>query len=110
MSAEVARVLRNAADLIEPEGRWTQCAAARDGEGRKVTPGDPRAVEWCGAGAIRRVAGGFGDVSDVAERAMNAWRDVVGHWLVGSWNDDKGRTADEVVAALRAAADEAEAE
>lgn len=104
MSAEVARVLREAADLIEPPGRWTRGWLARDRYGWGVLPLSIHAVCWCVRGAIHRVAPSH----DLMLGAVMAAGDQAGTCTLSKWNDAPGRTADEIVAALRAAADEAE--
>lgn len=113
MSAlSVAEVLDRAADLIEPEGAWTQLGGdddgsdgecARDAAGFPVPATDPRASCWCLFGAIERATNGH-DTTIV--RAFE--------WLTGKrsddlvqFNDDEERTQAEVVAALRAAAEKA---
>ncbi|MFA6031846.1 MAG: hypothetical protein WC889_02965, partial [Myxococcota bacterium] len=54
----VADVLERAADLIEPEGAWTQGESARDANGKPLKQGsDHNAVCWCVLGAIGKVAG-----------------------------------------------------
>ncbi len=90
MSAETARILREAADLLETNG-WCQGAFAI-GKRR------------CATGAINAVVAS-------GEEALRAHRVVsryVGAPLVSTWNDHPGRTSQEVMAALRAAADEQE--
>lgn len=100
-----SEVLAKAADLIEPEGRWTQSAAARDSQGTWVTSRDPRAVCWCAIGALNRA----GDDLVLSSVAAGFVRDLIGD-AVGSWNDTKGRTQAEVVKALRDASELAKAE
>lgn len=96
----MARILRKAAALIEPPGRWTQGWLARNRHGEGVAPNSSSAVCWCARGAIERYRGGV-----ATEEALEA---QIGTLAIGAWNDDTQRTQDEVVAALRAAADEAE--
>lgn len=107
MSAEVARILRKAADLIEPDRAWTTGAWARDANGVSVFPNEPSAVCWCAEGAIARVAGDGLPGRETAE-VINTVEQHVGRGIV-TWNDTQ-RAARPVVAALRAAADAAEAE
>lgn len=96
----VADVLERAADLIEPEGKWTQQIYARTEDGRSTDVQDPEAICFCMAGALARVAGDFN------ERFISA-KQVVGNILdrgMADWNDAPERTQPEVVAALRRAA------
>jgi hypothetical protein len=96
MSAQVAADLRAAAEVLRRDG-WTQ---------EKFTS---LAGCHCAAGAMRMVA------EDVEK-----WRDAIDALCDGlaiapypisvyRWNDAPERTADEVIAALEAAADAAEA-
>lgn len=50
------RVLKGVRDLLEDRRRWAYGAIATDEEGRSVHAIDPRAVRWCAAGAILKVA------------------------------------------------------
>ena len=101
-----SQVLDAAADLIEPEGAWTQRAWARGKTGRSVEPTGKAATCWCMAGAVRKVVG---------PQDSQLW--IAGKWLrsanpgfkwFGPFNDT--RTHSEVVAALRKAADLARSE
>lgn len=97
MSAQVAADLRAAADVLERDG-WTQ--------GEYEQPDGCK----CISGALRSVCGGI-DTTDT-DRYLSAWyalRPVIGRGAI-NWNDEPGRTADEVIAALRTAADAAEAQ
>lgn len=98
----VSDVLSKAADLIEPEGAWTQGTWARRADGS--TPygeiSDEDAVCFCALGAIWRVCGA---INITANRAEDALGTVLGKFTVGEWNDLNGRTQAEVVAALREA-------
>lgn len=98
----VADVLDKAADLIEPEGAWTQGAYARDALGKDVNPNEefitvPDAACWCLHGSICHVVGG---------KNMWPWlRNPVRCELPDTeWNDAPERTQAEVVAKLREAA------
>jgi hypothetical protein len=125
-------VLLAAAELLEPEGRWTQGVVARNVGNGSVDSVSVDAVCWCAYGAIEKVAldADFPElVEDVATAAFCAgigiqaggllageqsglWFEfarIVGELLpryltLGTWNDAPGRTQAEVVAALRAAA------
>jgi hypothetical protein len=101
MSADqVAADLRAAADLLEHEG-WTQGQFQDEETGCR-----------CAAGALEAAA---------EEEISGRWLDGIaaltqqlgispGPISLYRWNDTPGRTADEVIAALRAAADRAEAD
>lgn len=109
----VADILTAAADLIEPEGRWTQGHTARDRDGR-VVPCDARnAFCYCAIGALWR-AGGLARLTEARTalaQALGYHADKYNRWRgkapVPCWNDAPERTQAEVVAALRAAAEKA---
>lgn len=101
----VPEVLRAAADLIEPEGRWTQRELARRANGRSTNPNSLEAVCWCSAGALQRI---IGSTADPYHEAINWLREAIAD-VVTIFNDAPGRASHEVIAALRQAADLAEA-
>lgn len=84
----VAAILQKAADMIDRRG-WCQ-GMGMDGMGRV-----------CAVRAIGTVAG---DNVVFASDALRRLEDHLNIRFVSLWNDVKGRTKDEVVAALRAAA------
>jgi hypothetical protein len=101
-----AEVLRAAAVLLSAPGAWNQHRWACDIFGDWCAPTNPAAVCWCLRGAIAHVVGSMmtehvGPAEDVLRRSLH--RDGL-----AQWNDTRGRTADEVVAALIAAAEMAE--
>lgn len=93
MSAQVAQDLRAAAEVLERDG-WTQDESISD------------SGQHCAIGAIVEAVD-----KDMSREnpAYYTFRDYLGQ-SVSRWNDRKGRTADEVIDALRAAADAAEAQ
>lgn len=111
---KTSELLLKAADLIEPEGRWTAGALAKTRAGNPIGFDLPNAYCFCALGAIQRIARyehkierdfGFtvmaaGDfVHHIIETAFEDDRSLV------SWNDDPQRKQSEVVAALRQAAE-----
>jgi hypothetical protein len=94
----IADVLSKAADLIEPEGAWTQHVDARDAAGNQIDHDDVDAVCWCADGAYMRVGGNWGDAG------WRALQVALGGDGPISWNDAPERTQAEVVAKLREAA------
>lgn len=107
VSAQVAADLRAAADVLERDGwiRGSLHKLASCGGGH------------CALGAIHVATGVVDDWGEEAQtayqRAADAERLLTRHLNIGplpAWNDRPGRTADEVIAALRDAADRAEAE
>jgi hypothetical protein len=96
---DVAKVLNDAADLIEPEGRWTKKVLARDGDGTPIWPEDPAACRWCAEGAISRVAPSW----PLKSAAFVAVRRQINHEGIDDWNDEQ-HGPEPVIAALRAAA------
>jgi hypothetical protein len=112
-----AEVLRAAADLIEPEGKWVQGALAGDEQGRPlraaVTGADFCGFCWCAWGSLDMATwnAAVKDQRDGAWKARDGARVALHSYLgrdVAAWNDAPERTQAEVVAALRAAADRAE--
>lgn len=101
----VAEVLNLAADLIEPEGAWTQGEYARGASGRRVTT--LRAAKcFCIIGAIDAAQGhNPGTESSINIVAVVRRTLELDHASdVADWNDDPSRTQAEVVTALRQAA------
>lgn len=102
-----SEVLSRAADLIEPEGAWTQ---ENWWDGPTSTP--ESATCWCAEGAICRVEGRnySVDVSMRAPCSFLARHLGVPPTGVPAWNNHPSRTQAEVVQALRDAAELAKAE
>lgn len=100
MTTQVARDLRAAAEVLRRDG-WTRGFYT-----------DPETGAHCAVGAIRSAI----SMTDSAPMtpALNERWDALEVVLNGEgatfWNDAPGRTADEVIAALEAAADAAEAQ
>lgn len=106
MSKTVSEVLFAAADLIEPEGAWTQGCSARDAQGNQTSATRKQAVCWCAAGAIWHEVGDHS--SFTADAATDELEQTLGGMIpVGTWNDAPDRTQAEVVAKLREAAEKA---
>lgn len=103
MTAAISTILFKAADLIEPEGAWTQGPWAADAEGNEVRPRDEAACAFCASGALERIAGGYWD-----HPLYRAARDVVDPLTpedsLVCFNERTSRTQPEVVAKLREAA------
>lgn len=120
-SAKVADILRRAAELIEPEGAWTQKAFSRNADGSVDKDGEDdepdgiaeSPVCWCALGAIATAAGHdlFGrgyPLAGLVKEVELGLRQVVNR-DIPTWNDEPDRQQDEVVAALREAAQAIEA-
>ena len=101
MTAQVAADLRAAADVLRRDG-WTQGAYLNSDTGCRCLVG---ALDYVYG---RRGVGWMGDSSE--SEAYDALEAVIGDQSPIAWNDRRGRTADEVIAALEAAADAAEAD
>jgi hypothetical protein len=100
----VADVLERAADLLTPEGAWTQGAFARDEDGAPLLGSvDGAARCWCMVGAVIHAGNG---------QHFNKANDLLCDITEGtfSFNDEPSRTQAEVVAKLREAAALARAE
>jgi hypothetical protein len=99
-----SELLKEAADLVEPPGRWIQEVIAQDEDGEETSVSMKPAVCWCAWGAI-----------DETIRRHRAWgQDAFGFMErtvggpIGPFNDSHSQP--EVVAALRKAAELAESE
>jgi hypothetical protein len=96
---KISEVLTKAADLIEPEGAWTQGRDAGSANGAGVALDSPKAVCWCMVGAIRKITGAtLGE--GPAKPALRLVRDYLGRAPI-DYNDDPHRTQKEVVNTLR---------
>lgn len=96
-----SEVLAKAADLIEPEGCWTQGASAKNAAGQPLGAGGSAgsaAVCWCMVGALLRAG-----MTKMDTTALDYARRAVPATGVSMWNDAPERTQAEVVAALRKA-------
>lgn len=90
------QVLQDARTLIANRENWTKGENARDHKGMAVETEDPRAVCFCAEGAIRRASGdrlnfeAIDALCAVTRGAKALWR----------WNDVRGRTHSQVLAAF----------
>ena len=115
------RVLREAADLIEKVG-WCQEVDALDGRGIATTIWNPDAVAYCATGAVEKVCGVYSAEPEFeTETGVTMALDRLWEFLpwngdppeedapvttaIASWNDTAGRTAREVINAMRRAAE-----
>jgi hypothetical protein len=89
------QVLMEAADLIEQPGCWAQGALARDKDGYYTSPRSRDAVAWCWLGALYKVTSNEAVYHDAMRASLKFVTDVC------EWNDQPGRTASEVAAAMR---------
>lgn len=111
MTSEIAGVLYRAADLIEPEGAWTQNRNARDAFGNAVLATDSSAVCWCAYGAVLRESNYRMIGGRPYDRLLQALRTREQRVMsVSMWNDAPERTQAEAVQLLRDAAKLAERE
>jgi hypothetical protein len=129
MTLTTAQVLHAAADLLEPDGAWTQEGYARNADGEELEPTgrghwspgqlhtyDDKPVCFCSLGAIAEVAGiAEGDfdqhpaVQAVAAEVLplgspNGFTSA----HLACWNDETDRTKTDVIHAFRAAAKKAD--
>lgn len=78
-------------ELYARDWTWTQGAAARTLDGRAVNASNPKACCFCLAGALAVI---YSDEADIKVRAALRYR-THPLWL-SEWNDDPGRTIDDV--------------
>jgi hypothetical protein len=97
MRADALRAVRGRIDT-----GWSQDAYARDASGEQVALGSDEAVAWtlCGAFAL---AGKDGIPMGDLPAALRALADVTRMESLNGWNDEAGRTKEEVLDALDAA-------
>lgn len=92
--------------LLAAAGRvhsgWLQGGFACDSFGKTVSPTNPKAVRFDAYGAIRAV--GFSD-SLVCQQAEIRLRKFLGVFDTTKWNDHPSRTKQDVIEALRGAAE-----
>ena len=105
-----SEALSKAADLLENTG-WCQDCPAVDANGNAVGVWDPEAVAWCARGALQKVIGPDSlaalmraRVSLVIEVSRGTVPPEGRYVSLTAWNDVAGRTAEEVIAAMRRAA------
>jgi len=107
MSAETAAILDRAADVIERNGlhKGSFCVMGQD------LPKALRNRACCARGAINLAANGsnphsLSTIGEEAHTALCTYLDINGNvdQSVADWNDDEERTAADVIAALRGAA------
>jgi hypothetical protein len=96
------KLLLAAAELIHRKG-WCQRVAARNRAGTVEAYDSKWAVRFCPLGAFWRVSKQANLTDPLYRSAMDALCAVVGRRVI-SWNDARGRTKAEVVAAMRKAA------
>lgn len=100
-----SEILNAAADLIEPDGAWTQRAGARTSDNGFCDTTDPEAVAFCATGAIYRVSRtALGFDYPTYCKAVDALESQIDRATIARWNDWPDRTQAEVVEALRKAA------
>ena len=105
MTAQVAADLRAAADILERDG-WTQGDLGECG-GPKRLVGVAYYVASDGTEVLFERSGAAIHRAETSIKAFAAHVRVE-RAEIPTWNDTPGRTADEVIAALRAAADTVE--
>ncbi len=105
----VHRILIDARELIEGEGKWCQGAYAKNGQGWPVSEFSPNACSWCLLGAILKlsVCENREITHEVVSLLVKALKVTHSGELV-SYNDSPNRKQKEVVSLLRKAAKLAE--
>ena len=89
-------------ELLSDPGKWTQGAGARSGNGGVVLGSDVTAVCWCVIGAIGKC---YPSNAESLAAMHKVWLELNKNGFDGiaNWNDDPGRTYEEVVEVLRKA-------
>jgi hypothetical protein len=102
MSTNALRAVRARIDV-----GWSQHADARDPHGEEVRVGGADAVAWSLASAFA-LAGKDGIPMNHLPAALRALRAVTGMDSLENWNDEEGRTKQDVLDALDAAIEHVE--
>jgi hypothetical protein len=104
-AAEIRDVLVRVRRLLDKPDAWTQGAEARNAAGIRVEPHSPQAVHWCLEGAVCRVLPTTACTRLLSGTATEM--DAVLRWLerrtgtmIANYNDRRGRTYAEILAAL----------
>ena len=108
---KVSQILNKAAELVEKG--WCQDTEARDARGTEVPWDHDSATKFCASGAIRKVANegheGYvnitGPRSVLEESLVPHDRKSMSYCSIPAWNDCPDQTQEEVVRALRKAAE-----
>jgi len=94
--------LKDARALLSQPGAWTQGFYARDSRGASIRASEPSACSWCIQGALFKVLGVVGSIptSDVrrVQTPLLQHAGVTDTAELWCWNDQPGRTQDEVLA------------
>jgi hypothetical protein len=96
MTKTTVEILKDAKALLETKG-WTQGAAARNARGWTVGPNDGDAACFCGLGAVWAACPSINPLIG-GSSAETALRATVPQNLFASFNDEEGRTVEEVLA------------
>jgi hypothetical protein len=102
MSTDALRAVRSRIEV-----GWSQHVDARDALGGEVRVGDTDAVAWSLASAFA-LAGKDGIPMNHLPAALRALRAVTGMESLEKWNDEEGRTKQDVLDALDVAIEHVE--
>lgn len=86
-------------ELLDSSSKWTQRVFARDNTGSCTFVNDPKAVQWCLAGAIEKCYHRLH-----TEIVDQLWKTLGSnlHRSITEWNDANDRTYEEVYELLKA--------
>lgn len=110
MSAEGDKILSDAIEILERDG-WHQGGYYKGDDIALVDDEAVRTAPVCAMGAINRAA--FGEANEenqenarwheASTRLSNVVESMTGHRVVPRWNDEKGRTKEDVLLAFKKA-------
>ncbi len=105
--SQAQEILEAAAEILERMG-WTQDTLARDAEGNETHPCDEDVACLCMVGAMYRACG-FSTAVEMPSEVLHRLRDAIfardeRDLSPAEWNDQPGRTKEEVISLLREAA------
>lgn len=90
---DTLKTLKAVRDLFADPTHWTQCSYAKDPEGKHISAFDPTAVCWCVLGAVRR----FSRDADENKLVIIKMREANAITFIGSWNDERSRTHQDIL-------------
>ena len=86
------------------EQGWTQGCLARNKDGRKTHPWNTDAVCFCAVGALVKAYEGDATEVETARDMLNALLIEGGKRTLAAWNDELGRTKEDVIKLFEEAA------
>lgn len=96
----VAKILCDAAELLQDPDNWTQGSNARRKDGSATYSKDPSACCWCPEGALHKFSPDEECAQDALDVIQRAVPDPDPEMLVYLYNDVKGRKHSDITAMM----------